>query len=107
MGKGTPPEVEESKGGATPYEDRLTLGEAVRKMMKNSKLEDYQKTNNSMSLDGLPGLKCARKAEGHSLWMDLLETRAKRVIAQKDALFTGVLFAVLIMVLMRMAGLRV
>ena len=107
IGNGTPAEVKDSPNSATPYDDRPTLRDWAGKMLSSDKLFDYRKKNNCKSLDGLPGLKCVRRAEGHSLWMDLLQTRTKRIFAQKDALATGVAFTLLIMFLMRIAGIRV
>ncbi|KAL9088463.1 MAG: hypothetical protein Q9165_006187 [Trypethelium subeluteriae] len=97
MGNGTPEEVARSEECPTPYQDRSTLGDWAGKMVKNEKILEYQKQNNSASLDGLPGLKCARKAQGHPPWMDFLEVKAKRIIAEKDGLFIGAACTLLIM----------
>ena len=106
MGNGVPAEAKVSEDGQTPYEDRMTLGDWAGKMLKNEKLFEYKKANNSKSLDGLPGLKTMRRAQGHTDWMDLVETKAKIVVAQKDTLLVGILIGVLLMITSRMAGVR-
>lgn len=106
MGNGTPAGLNASQDGQTPYEDRPTLGDWARKMNKE-KLFDYQKNNNSTSLDGLPGLKSVRRAQGHMEWMDAMRTKAMLLLTQKDALLVGIFIGVLLMMSTRIAGLLV
>ncbi|KAK6362225.1 hypothetical protein TWF730_005921 [Orbilia blumenaviensis] len=53
------------------WEDRNTLNQWGQKQVDNGKLEEYQVQNNVRSLDGLPGLKNARRRNGE--WMRIVE----------------------------------
>jgi hypothetical protein len=62
-----------------PYlQDRETLSQWVRKKMEKGELQDYQKEWNSESLDGLPGLRAARRGTGEWLWLGDLKASARR-----------------------------
>ncbi|KAF3925914.1 hypothetical protein ABW20_dc0105326 [Dactylellina cionopaga] len=53
------------------WEDRGTLSFWGKKQVDDGKLEEYQIKNNVRSLDGLPGLKIARRRRGE--WMKAVE----------------------------------
>ncbi|KAJ6264943.1 Pyridoxamine 5'-phosphate oxidase [Drechslerella dactyloides] len=53
------------------WEDRPTLNGWGAKKLEGTKLADYQVENNVRSLDGLPGLRSARKRKGE--WMSVVE----------------------------------
>ncbi|KAI9713093.1 MAG: hypothetical protein M1820_001078 [Bogoriella megaspora] len=95
IGDGTPAGTKESMNGYTPYEDRPTLREWGAKTVKSQKLLGYQIEKNTSSLDGLPALKSARKANGQWLWLDDVEARSKRVTKQKEAFLSGALVVIL------------
>jgi hypothetical protein len=50
-------------------QDRETLSLWAGKKLEKGELQDYRKEWNSESLDGLPGLRAARRDLGHKLWM--------------------------------------
>src|SRR5690349_18464653 len=59
-----------------PYlEDRDTLGHWAGKQVSSGTLHDYQSRNNARSLDGLPGLRAARKQAGERLWCEDIKAR--------------------------------
>ncbi|KAF3936226.1 hypothetical protein ABW19_dt0205131 [Dactylella cylindrospora] len=53
------------------WEDRKTLNYWGSKTVAEGKLEEYQAENNRRSLDGLPGLRNARRRKGE--WMKIVE----------------------------------
>ncbi|KAK5049056.1 hypothetical protein LTR84_005478 [Exophiala bonariae] len=53
-----------------PYlEDRQTLGHWAGKQIENATMHEYRANWNRRSLDGLPGLRVARKDFGERLWL--------------------------------------
>jgi hypothetical protein len=50
------------------FQDRDTLGHWAGKQIAAGKLREYQASNNNSSLDGLPGLRAARKDHGERMW---------------------------------------
>lgn len=53
-----------------PYlEDRQTLGHWAGKQIENATMHEYRANWNRRSLDGLPGLRVARKDFGETLWL--------------------------------------
>lgn len=62
-----------------PYlEDRQTLTRWASKMIESDKMTAYRAENNSRSLDGLPGLKAARRDAGERLWINDWQARVQR-----------------------------
>lgn len=62
-----------------PYlKDRETLGNYASKKVEAGQLHEYQRLNNSHSLDGLPGLRSALKDGGRSVWAARLGNWASR-----------------------------
>lgn len=78
------------------FEDRDTLGHWAKVKTEKNELQAYQMEMNAKSLDGLPGLRAARKDLGHRPWVDDVKARAHAVWAQKEALGVGVLVGLLI-----------
>jgi len=82
--------------GATPFfEERKTLSDWASKQVKRDGIEDYQAENNFRSLDGLPGLKAARRKRGEILWVGDIGAWFRRVFRSTDVLIMGVLFGIL------------
>ena len=50
------------------FQDRGTLGHWAGKQIAAGTLQEYQARNNNSSLDGLPGLRAARKDQGERMW---------------------------------------
>jgi hypothetical protein len=59
-------------------EDRQTLGHWGQKQIDNGIMNDYRAKMNSRSLDGLPGLRVARKDIGERLWIRDVEAQIKK-----------------------------
>ena len=80
---------------------RPTMASWANKNIENGTLLPYQQQNNASSLDGLPGLKSARKASGQRflLWGDIKGQLLGVYNGKLDALIWGVLFGMAIMAL--------
>lgn len=80
----------------TAFQDRETLGHWASKTVEKNELGAYQIKNNTSSLDGLPGLKSARRDAGQNLLLVDSQAFARRVAAQREALVVGVLMGFLV-----------
>jgi hypothetical protein len=89
----------ETRGKQQPYlHDRDTLGHWAGKKISAGQLQEYQRDNNHASLDGLPGLRAARKDNGEMLWLgDIKAAVRKRGSTMQLVLvaFLSVLFTIL------------
>lgn len=65
--------------------------------MEQGQLKEYQALNNFRSLDGLGGLKAARRHRGQTLWLEDVKVYLKRLVHQWDAVLLGILLAFLVM----------
>ncbi|OCK97630.1 uncharacterized protein K441DRAFT_655502 [Cenococcum geophilum 1.58] len=85
-------------------QDRWTLHKWASSMEKKKALLGYQRNSNYRSLDGLTGLRSARRARGQ--WMLLEEGRAwaSRVMKQWEAILLGMLIAALMVVFLKTTG---
>ncbi|ETN42082.1 uncharacterized protein HMPREF1541_04021 [Cyphellophora europaea CBS 101466] len=72
------PDPEDSSKQVPYLEDRQTLGHWGKKQISNGIMNDYRAKMNSRSLDGLPGLRVARKDIGESLWLRDVEAQVKK-----------------------------
>jgi hypothetical protein len=62
-----------------PYlHDRDTLGHWAGKQISAGTLQSYQAKNNNSSLDGLPGLRAARKDTGERMWYRDMQVKLRR-----------------------------
>ena len=90
-----------------PYlEDRHTLGHWADKQVAADTLHAYRSKMNSRSLDGLPGLRVARRMAGERLWYG----DAQAVLKKNSAVHSGLvaLLSVILTVLtMYMLGLTI
>ena len=102
VNEGSPP-----KDVQPELKDRKTLGHWASDKLEKNQLRAYQAEWNSGSLDGLVGLTVARRDRGERLWLTGAWAWARRVSAQKDALATGMLLGMVVMLLVQMAALRV
>lgn len=71
------------------FEERPTLDKWAGSQVEANKVHDYQLQNNVYSMDGLPGLRAARRGAGQRILAVDLVARAKRVAAEGDALVVG------------------
>ncbi|EOO03584.1 putative pyridoxamine phosphate oxidase family protein [Phaeoacremonium minimum UCRPA7] len=77
------------------FEDRPTLVDNARKRQKAGKVLEYQVQANLDSLDGLPGLRVARREAGQWLWAADAKAHVRRVLAEREAIVFGFLLGVL------------
>ena len=83
-------------------EDRDTLHQWALGQVKQGTLQAYQAKNNARSLDGLGGLKSARRTKGETIWAENVEIWFRRVTRQWDALLAGALIALIAMRLLNL-----
>ena len=63
-------------------------------------MDAYRAVNNAWSLDGLAGMKVARRDAGYILWTSSLRARLRRIFQQREALLMGAFLATFVMVLL-------
>lgn len=86
-------------GPRSRLEDRKTLGHWASQQVEKDVMQEYQAKNNRRSLDGLAGLRAARRTRNEMLWLEDAKIWAKRMIRQWDALLLGALLTVLVILL--------
>ncbi|KAM5342973.1 hypothetical protein ACJ41O_013939 [Fusarium nematophilum] len=86
------------------FEERPTMDIWVKKRVDSNTLQDYHNETNVLSMDGLPGLKAARRGVGERLWITDAKARARRILAHGEAIAVGFIVAVLLYVVMIAAG---
>jgi hypothetical protein len=84
------------------FEDRETMGHWASKRIAANTLHEYQKVWNYDSLDGLPGIKAARRAKGETLWVTDLQAWLKRVMAQQEAIAFGFVLATIMSIIAKL-----
>lgn len=94
---------EEQEKWAAGFEDRETMGHWASKRIKANTLHEYQKEWNYDSLDGLTGLKAARRDRGEVLWVTDLQASFRRIVAQREALVFGFVLAMILSIIARLA----
>ena len=87
------------KAPETAFEDRETMGHWASNKVEKNELLPYQQKWNSHSLDGLNGLRSARRSSGESLWLGDIRARVERVLAQRESLTVGIVVGVLLVLL--------
>ncbi len=83
----------ESASKIAGFQDREMMGHWASNKIEKNELLTYQQTWNSNSLDGLTGLRSARRGKGEVLWVTDLEARLRRIVGQKDSVIFGFLLA--------------
>ena len=73
--------------------------------MAAGELREYQKENNSVSMDGLPGLRAARKDMGEVLWYGDMKARLKKRNGIWQIAFVALVSALVTIITMFMLGL--
>ncbi|CAZ79760.1 unnamed protein product [Tuber melanosporum] len=93
IAEGAPTGGEEGGGGVegeARFGERETMERWAEKQIEKGNLETYRAEWNSSSLDGLPGLRSARREKGErALWVGDLLARAKRVGREWEGLLVG------------------
>lgn len=78
------------------FQDRETLGHWAGKQVERNEMGVYQLKNNLRSLDGLPGLKSARRDAAERVWVEDARAKAGRIWRQREALVAGIFIGVLV-----------
>lgn len=78
------------------FEERPTLDAWVKKRVENNTVQAYHNEKNVSSLDGLPGLKAARRGVGETLWVGDAKARIIRILAQWEAIMVGFILGVVV-----------
>ncbi|KAH7027112.1 pyridoxamine phosphate oxidase family protein, partial [Macrophomina phaseolina] len=96
----------ESNAVTKHWEDRDTLPNWASKMLaKDGAIQIYQRQNNVRSLDGCPGLRSARRADGEALFFGDLKAMTRRVlIGEWGAVVLGMMLTVLALVMASQLG---
>jgi hypothetical protein len=89
--------LDEEKGAM--LQDRETLGHWAHGKVEKNEMNAYRVKNNVESLDGLPGLRTARKDNGEVLWLGELKATARRIAKQREALGAGLFLGLLVWLL--------
>ena len=71
------------------FQARLTLDTYWGKRAEDNTIHDYQMKNNATSIDGLPGLRAARRDAGEILWVSDFQALCNRIILQREGLGLG------------------
>lgn len=82
--------------GPKAFTERDTLDRYIENQEKKGEVASYQAEHNSRSLDGLPGLRAARKDVGEALLWGDVTSRLRRVWEEKVSACVGFLLAVLV-----------
>jgi hypothetical protein len=99
-----PPNPNQFQDELSVFEDRPTLAERAAWRERKGKVLEYQIETNLDSLDGLPGLRVARREAGEVLWLGDAKARMKRVLAQREGIVAGVGMTLLLLLLVRLLG---
>jgi hypothetical protein len=75
------------------FNDRETMGHWASKRIEANTLHEYNKEWNYDSLDGLTGLKVARRDRQEILWLTDLQAWFRRIMLQREALAFGFVLA--------------
>jgi hypothetical protein len=73
--------------------DRGTLGHFAKKTVEQGLMEWYQQQANLRSLDGLGGLRAARRGKGENMRLQDARIWFRRILRQWDAMLVGALVA--------------
>ncbi|GKT87196.1 pyridoxamine phosphate oxidase family protein [Colletotrichum tofieldiae] len=78
------------------FEERPTLDFYWKKRVDNNTVNKYQVETNRTSIDGLPGLRAARRDAGETLWLADAKARLVRAVRETDGVLLGVLLTVFV-----------
>lgn len=81
--------------------DRGTLGHFAKKTVDQGLMEWYQQQANMRSLDGLGGLRAARRGKGENVYLQDALIWLRRIFRQWDAMLVGALIALFGLALLR------
>ena len=103
--------TKDEEAGPTPYfQDRKTLGHFAEKKVESRAMKEYQMEWNASSLDGLNGLRAARRDAGERLWVGDCRTWMRRRFGSERQAFSvavlASLWTVLVMWLLGLVAIR-
>ena len=93
--------------GKTPeaaFEDRETMGHWTSNKADKNELLLYQQKNNTRSLDGLLGLRTARRGNGERLWLGDVGAYVHRVTAPRESVFVGMFLGIMLVFLAQLGA---
>ncbi|KAI1372241.1 pyridoxamine phosphate oxidase [Hypoxylon crocopeplum] len=93
--------------GIAGFEDRPTLQFFNNKREREGSVQIYQAEVNTHSLDGLPGLRSARRQIGERMVLGDAKARLRLLLAQREGIALGFLLAVNLYLVLVLAGLRI
>ena len=97
--------LDDLKLGPKAYmKDRGTLGHFAKKTVEGGHMEWYQQQANCRSLDGLGGLRAARRGRGDNMIVQDGLTWMRRILRQWDAMIVGALVMLFVMGLVRVVS---
>ncbi|KAF4846928.1 Pyridoxamine 5'-phosphate oxidase family protein ustO [Colletotrichum siamense] len=85
----------ELKDELSVFEERPTLDNYWKKRADNNTVHKYQLETNATSIDGLPGLKTARRDAGEVLWLTDARSSAARALRETHGILLGIFLALL------------
>jgi hypothetical protein len=95
--------LDDLKLGPKAYmKDRGTLGHFAKKTVDQGLMEWYQQQANMRSLDGLGGLRAARRGKGENVRLQDALIWLRRIFRQWDAMLVGALVALFALALLRL-----
>jgi hypothetical protein len=95
--------LDDLKLGPKAYmKDRGTLGHFAKKTVEQGLMEWYQQQANLRSLDGLGGLKAARRDRGENMHLQDARIWFRRILRQRDAMLVGALVALFALASLRL-----
>lgn len=95
--------LDDLKLGPKAYmKDRGTLGHFAKKTVDQGLMEWYQQQANMRSLDGLGGLRAARRGKGENVHLQDALIWLRRIFRQWDAMLVGALVALFALALLRL-----
>jgi hypothetical protein len=95
--------LDDLKLGPKAYmKDRGTLGHFAKKTVDQGLMEWYQQQANLRSLDGLGGLKAARRGKGENMHLQDARIWFRRILKQWDAMLVGALIALFVLASLRL-----
>jgi hypothetical protein len=87
------------------FHDRDTLGHWAGKQISAGTLHEYQAKNNNSSLDGLPGLRAARKDKGERMWYRDMQVKLRRANGPWQMVLVALISALVTLLGMQVLGL--
>ncbi|WQF81887.1 hypothetical protein CDEST_06901 [Colletotrichum destructivum] len=89
-------ERDDKQGELSVFEERPTLDFYWKKRVDNNTVNKYQAETNRASIDGLPGLRAARRDAGETLWVADVKAALGRAVRETNGVLLGVFLTVFV-----------